>query len=149
MAGYSRKRGNKNITEEPSTLVYTLLDPTKLSFNKFDLIVRSLHSYMVDDIVKMPATNSVHVKLLYQASTANAIKKLGPILPQYIAVNKLSTYVNETELTALDALKKEFGFGAATQDCDDQPVLPVRPPAKKPKTPKYKPVPELIEEDSE
>lgn len=140
MAALQRKRRATNVTEEPCTLVYTLINPCDLKFDDFCLIVRSLHTYMVEDIVPYPESNCVHVKLGYQASTANAIKKLGPMLPQYIAINKLSTYVKESELLTLDCLKKRFGFGAEAinDDCEIQPPTTLPPPAKRRPQQKYK-----------
>nr|QTE03842.1 MAG: hypothetical protein [Periparus ater parvoviridae sp.] len=107
----------KNISYEPSTLVYTLLDTSEISFNDFSLIVRSLHSYMVDSILPNPESNNVHVKLNYQASLANATAKLGS-LQNIISVTKLSSFVKDTELTTLEQLRRRYNFGG------DAPAAP-------------------------
>lgn len=117
MASTSGIRKRKvQLCEEPSTLVYTLLNPKKLPFAKFSLIIRSLHSYMVDDILPMPDSNCVHVKLNYQASVKNACAKLGPNLERLICVTKLSSFIKDDELSLLDELKREYGFGTTNAD---------------------------------
>lgn len=105
----------RNIVNEPCTLVYTLLDTNVLSFDDFSLIVRSLHSYMVESIVPHPEENNVHVKLSYQASIANATAKLGT-LQDCVSVTKLSSYIKDSEISHLEQLKRQFniGFGEAS-----------------------------------
>lgn len=100
-----------NISQEPCTLVYTLIDNTIIDFDQFSLIVRSLHSYMVDSIVPNPQYNNVHVKLNYQASVANATAKLGS-LQSAVGVTKLSSYIKESEFSELEQLRRRFGIGA-------------------------------------
>lgn len=137
--GVSRKR-KMTICEEPSTLVYTLLKPTaKLTFENFHLIVRSLHTYMVESITPMPETNCVHVKLGYLASVKNAFAKLGK-LQLYATVHKLSAHVQDHELSALDALQKEFNFGGPSESDNTAPTK---------KRKRYIPSVELPEEYSE
>lgn len=114
MATKKRSRSS-GVVEEPSTLVYTLIDPNILTYDEFSLIVRSLHSYLVEDIVTYPESNTVHVKLGFQASVANAMKKLGR-LESAIAITKLSTFVADKELPLLDSLKRRFGFGIAAEE---------------------------------
>lgn len=116
MASGSRKRG-RGIVEEPSTLVYTLIDPT-LPFDHFSLIVRSLHSYMVEDIVQNRELQTIHVKLGYLASVENARRKLGGLCDKII-VHKLSSFVKEDELSLLEKLQKEYNFGAPTPDASE------------------------------
>lgn len=129
----SSSKRRLNICEEPCTLVYTLLneDLLNLNFDHFFLIVRDLHSYMVEDIVPHPETNCVHVKLGYLASLKNARAKLGK-LRKYVAVSKLSTFIKDDELSTLDALRQRFGFGAQALDSDEEEdVQKVKCPAKK------------------
>lgn len=99
-----------NISMEPCTLVYTLLDCNALKFDDFFLIIRSLHSYMVDSIVPNPEFKNVHVKLNYQASVANAHAKLGT-LQSAVGVTKLSNHVKESEFAHLERLRRQFGIG--------------------------------------
>lgn len=109
-----------NITFEPCTLVYTLLDTNELSFDDFSLIIRSLHTYMVETVVPNPEMNNVHVKLNYQASLGNAIAKLGS-LQSSIGVTKLSSFVNESEFSRLESLRRKFGIGVGDSD---SPAVP-------------------------
>lgn len=115
-----------NISHEPCTLVYTLLNEDIINFNDFDLIVRSLHSYMVASIVPNPELKNVHVKLNYQASLTNAINKLGSLQPA-VAVTKLSSFVKETEFSHLEHLRRRFGIGTST-DIEPQPTVARRQP---------------------
>lgn len=101
----------KQLVLEPSTLVYTLLDPNVLKFADFSLIVRSLHSYMVDTITPHEEQNNIHVKLNYQASVKNAQIKLGS-LRNVICVSKTSSFIKESEFSRLDELRRQFDFGA-------------------------------------
>lgn len=108
----------RNITYESCTLVYTLLNPDVLNFNDFNLIIRSLHSFMVEDIIPHEAVNNVHVKLGYQASVINAQRKLGKKLCNVIGVSKLSSHIKESEFSRLEQLRRKYGL-----DCqsDEQP----------------------------
>lgn len=101
----------RNITSEPCTLVYTLLDTSAIPFDDFHLIVRSLHSYMVEDIIPHPENFNVHVKLQYQASIANAEAKLGD-LAALVSVTKLSSFIKDSEISRLEQLKRRFNIGA-------------------------------------
>lgn len=98
-----------NITFEACTLVYTLLDESQLNFDDFSLIVRSLHSYMVDEIKENPEMKNVHVKLGYQASLINAQNKLGA-LRNIVGISKLSSHVKESEFSRLEQLRQQFGL---------------------------------------
>lgn len=124
----SKKRGRSSgVIEDPSTLVYTLVNPAVITFDEFSLVVRSLHSYMVEDITSYRDSNTVHVKLGFQASVANATKKLGT-LESAIAITKLSTYVTDKELPLLDTLKRRFGFGVLNDEPEPAvPQAPVQP----------------------
>lgn len=115
---------------EPSTLVYTLTDTRFLSFQQFYLIVRGLHIINVENITPFPEKNSVHVKLRYQASVANAQKKLGS-LANYVIISKLSNFVNECEYAELNALRAHFGIGGAATSTAAvvQPFTPPQPVA--------------------
>lgn len=126
------------ITEEPSTLVYTLLPNSGLEFKHFFLIVRSLHTYMVEDIIAHEENQNVHVKLSYQASVENATKKLGA-LKNCVFISKLSSFVEDSEISLLDELKKKYGFGGSTV-CSEKPTQKRR---------KYIPSAECVEENSE
>lgn len=106
MANYNLQ----GLSLEPSTLVYTLLEPAKLPFDDFFLLIRSLHAYRVEAIVPNKDLNQVHVKLQYQASSVNAQAKLGD-LQQYVAVTKMSNFVKESEFSHLEQLRRRFGIG--------------------------------------
>lgn len=116
----SRNLPSSNIIEEPSTLVYSLLNPSALPFEHFSLIVRSLHKYMVEDIQEHRTSNTVHVKLQYQASVKNAFLKLGPKLAQWITICKLSQFVKDEELPLLDELRRKYGFSFNADAADDE-----------------------------
>lgn len=107
----------RNITYEPCTLVYTLLNPKKLEFADFSLIVRSLHSFQVESITPMPDVNSIHVSLNYQASINNAMNKLGS-LRSIIGISKLSSHVNHSEYVRLEQLRQKYGIASSS---DGQP----------------------------
>ena len=111
-----------NICQEPCTLVYTLLNPDELTFDEFSLIVRSLHSYMVEAITPNPESNNVHVKLSYQASLKNASDKLGQ-LQQFIHVAKLSAFIKDSELPLLERLRTKYEFGRGG-DCSSGAIQP-------------------------
>lgn len=110
----------RNMVFEPCTLVYTLLDP-EFCFDDFSLIVRSLHNYMVDSIVPHPDSLSIHVKLQYQASVANAIAKLGS-LQSTIAVTKLNGMIKENEYSRLEQLRRQYGLGCV-ESAAPQPMV--------------------------
>lgn len=113
----------RNITFEPCTLVYTLLNPKKLKFDDFSLIVRSLHSYQVESITPNPAMNNIHVKLNYQASINNAMNKLGS-LRSIVGISKLSNYVNESEFSRLEQLRQKYGIAFSSDDCPQPTSFP-------------------------
>lgn len=115
----------RNITYEPCTLVYTLLDEEQLCFDDFYLIVRSLHSFMVESIVPNIEHKNVHVKLGYQASIANAQNKLGT-LKNVIAISKLSNYIKDCEFSRLERLRQQFGL--LTDEPVPMPKQRGRPP---------------------
>lgn len=133
-----RKRAS-GVVEEPSTLVYTLLDANELPFEQFSLIVRSLHTYMVEDIVQYPDSKTIHVKLGFQASVANACKKLGN-LDQVIAITKLSSFVTDNELPLLDQLKRKYGFGLPNEETET-PVQVITQIPKRPSINRYRSMP--------
>lgn len=100
------------ISHEPSTLVYTLLDNSVIDFDDFYLIVRDLHTFMVNEFVPNSEANTVHVKLAYQASLVNSQTKLTqryPLLSSVVLISKLSNFVKECELSHLDQLRQQFG----------------------------------------
>lgn len=99
----------RNITYEPCTLVYTLLNKDVISFSDFNLIIRSLHNFMVEDIQSNEAQSNMHVKLGYQASLINAQNKLGN-LKNVVAVSKLSNHIKECEFSRLEQLRRKFGI---------------------------------------
>lgn len=113
------------ISNEPCTLVYTLMDTNIVSFDDFHLIVRGLHSYQVDSITPHPDMNNVHVKLNYQASIANAQAKLGS-LAAVVSVSKLSSFVKENEFTRLEQLRRRFNIASSPGYTDDgsAPAVP-------------------------
>lgn len=111
-----------NVCHEPCTLVYTLLDDSECTFDDFCLIIRSLHTYMVDSITPNPDRNNVHVKLNYQASIANATAKLG-FLQSCVGVTKLSTFVKESEYSRLEQLRRQFNIGTGMPDQEPGPTV--------------------------
>lgn len=108
----SKKRG---LAEEPSTLVYTLLSSSPLPFEHMSLMVRSLHTYMVEEIKEYADKKCVHVKLGYQASIKNTTKKMGG-LAKHVTLTKLSTYVKDDELSLLDTLRRQYGLGMPSNE---------------------------------
>lgn len=113
---------NNNLTWNPCTLVYTLLDDSVISFDDFYLLIRGSHSFQVEAFVPKPEYLTVHVKLKYEASTVNAQRKLGE-LSSYISVTKLSSFVKDDELSKLDQLRKRFGI---TGESPQQQYAPVQ-----------------------
>nr|QTE03901.1 MAG: hypothetical protein [Phylloscopus fuscatus densovirus] len=108
------------ISYEPSTLVYTLLENSEINFEDFNLLIRSMHTFMVNDIVSNPDKNNVHVKLGYQASVANAQAKLGD-LAAVIAVTKMSAFVKEHEFSHLDELRRRFNIPSSSSSIEETP----------------------------
>lgn len=96
------------LTMTPCTLVYTLFNPKAIKFDDFYLLIRSLHNFLVEDIIPNPELNNVHVKLKYQASIKNAIKKLGG-MAMFTSVSKLSNFVKDDELIHLEYIKQQYG----------------------------------------
>lgn len=109
------------ISYEPCTLVYNLLSDEQITLSELYLIVRGLHSFMVESITKNEDLNNIHVKLNYQASVANAVNKLGD-LQQTVSITKLSAFVKENELSRLDELKRRFNI--STGGADDAQTQP-------------------------
>lgn len=132
----------RKLVEETSTLVYALFDSSPLPFEHFSLIVRSLHSYMVEEITPDIESKTVSVKLGYQASVKNAYAKLGR-LTHHMSVTKASTFVKPDELFLLDKLQKEYGFGKNL----DTPQPEGARSTKKGRM--YQPSANLVENDSE
>ena len=116
---YAKKR--KNLVEEPCTLVYTLFDSSCLNFDDFYLLIRGLHTYMVEEITPFADKNSVHVRLGYQASVDNATKKMGN-LTKYVSLSKMSNFVKESEINKLQQLRQRFNIlGASGYDDAPEP----------------------------
>lgn len=115
---------NTSISYEPCTLVYTLLEnDDEFNFDDLYLYIRSIHTYMVEDIKPYPESNCVHVKLGYQASVINARKKLGK--KNYIALSKLSNFVKASEISRLESVRAKLGLN--TYDPEDAaPSVPRR-----------------------
>lgn len=122
----SRRQGRKQMSsamvEEPCTLVYTLLTASKVPYNEFSLIIRSLHKYMVEAIDEHESARTIHVKLGFQASIKNAYLKLGPLLSQHILITKLSQFVKDEELPLLDELRRKYCFGPMS-DATTSPAI--------------------------
>lgn len=108
---YAKKR--KNLIEEPCTLVYTLNNTDILCFDDFSLIIRGLHSYMVEDIKEFKAKNTIHVRLGYQASVENATRKMANLC-KYVTITKMSNFVKEDEISKLEELKRKFNIVGTT-----------------------------------
>nr|QTE03905.1 MAG: hypothetical protein [Phylloscopus fuscatus densovirus] len=106
------------ISNEPCTLVYTLMNPEVINFDDFSLLIRGAHSYQVDSITPHPDMNNVHVKLNYQASIANAQAKLGS-LASVVSVSKLSSFVQEDEFSRLEQLRRRFNITNSPGYTDD------------------------------
>lgn len=116
----------RNITYESCTLVYTLLDDSVISFDDFFLLVRSLHSYLVDEFIPNKAMKNVHVKLGYQASINNARNKLGLTLQNVIGITKLSNHIKESEFSRLELLRCQFGLPSGSDEPLHQQSVPQR-----------------------
>lgn len=109
-----------------SILVYELDEQQHLiSFEEFYLIVRSLHSYRVIEIIKREAERKIIVKLGYIASLKNVRAKTGTVP---CTVTKLNPNVGLSELDELAQLRSRFGFGQAEEEEITAPK-----PAKKPR----------------
>lgn len=130
------------MTDEPSTLVYTLTSNT-LPYEHFSLMVRSLHTYLVEDIEEFPDKKCIHVKLGYQASIKNATSKMGGLC-KHVSLNKLSNYVKDDELSLLDTLRRQYGLGMLP---DEEKKESNSRPVKKARFHQKNSIP--IEEDSE
>lgn len=102
---------------EPCTLVYTLLDDSKINFNEFYLAIRSIHSHNVDSFNPNAELKQVHVKVNYQANVANATARLGR-LASIVGVTKLSSYIKEDEFVLLEQLRRRWGIGGVIPDND-------------------------------
>lgn len=107
-----------------STLIYTLNENSDLAFSDFALIIKSLHSYKVNNIEESPDYNQVIVKLQYNASMKNVRHRLGNVPA---TVRKCNPFIKPTELSAVESLRTRFGFGAALEE--EEPETPE--PAKK------------------
>lgn len=131
-------RRNRGIVEEPCTLVYTLLSTSPIPFNDVSLIVRSLHSYMVESITCDIPSRTVTVKLGYQASVENAKKKLGKLI-NHVSVIKLSNHIDVSEIPYLEELKRKYGLPIGAEE-----DIPKKRPTKRPR---YKTSAEIAESD--
>lgn len=98
-----------------SSLVYTLLDDTKVNWCEFSLIIRSLHSYEVINIDEAQESKTITVTVGYFANANNARKRLGGAA-EFICVSKESSNVKKEELPALQQLRRKFGFGRNDED---------------------------------
>lgn len=105
----------RNLVMEPSTMIYTNLNPKILPKSDFSLIVRANHKFMVNEVIESEDGNSIQVKLGYQASCKNAISKLGD-LAQIVSVTKASTLVKDSELSRLDELRRFFNMPVDAQE---------------------------------
>lgn len=119
---------NAGLIHEPCTLVYTLLDENIINFSDFNLIVRSLHSYMVESIVPNERLKNVHVTLNYQASLPNAQAKLGT-LQSAVGVTKLSSHVKESEFAHLEQLRRQYGIGTTDPNATTSRMVQPKPRA--------------------
>lgn len=99
----------RNIVYEPSTLVYTLLDDTQLSFDDMYLYLRWMHRMGIKKFVPHPESKTVHVQLEFQASVANFQEKLG-IYAKCVGVSKLSNFIKEDEYARLEQLIRANGL---------------------------------------
>lgn len=95
---------------QQSSLVYTLLDADKITWDEFSLIIRSLHSYRVAGTQESPETSTITITLDYFANAANAQRRLGKA-GQFIAVSRVSSNIKTDELQTLQRLKRKFEFG--------------------------------------
>lgn len=104
---------------ERSSLTYTLLPNTPITWGEFSLIVRSLHNFKVHEIVHNETLSSITVTVNYFANTNNARKRLGAA-SEFIEVSRESPNVKPDELQALQQLRAKFGFGRNDED-EEQP----------------------------
>lgn len=119
----------RNIKFEPCTLVYSLLNPNRIKFDDFYLIVRGLHNYMVESITPDALNNSVQVRLGYQASISNAINKLGGLRDD-VGVSKMSSHIKENEFSRLELLRQQYGIQI---NSPDEYVPPAKPRGRRPR----------------
>lgn len=105
----------QQVDNTPCALVYTLLSSDLISFDDFFLLVRGLHSYMVESVTPNAELSIVTVRLQYQASVVNAQNKLGA-LANCVSVSKLNANIQESEYSKLEELKKKFGIIPSNQN---------------------------------
>lgn len=113
-----------------SSLIYTLnSDQNDLSFDEFVIVVKSLHSFRVQEITPDPINKSVIVKLNYNCSMKNVRAKAGN-LP--VTVFKVNPNIAPAELSTLETLRNKFRFGVETTE--EEHNLPEPPKKRKHKS---------------
>lgn len=123
---YTFNQPNSSVCEY-STLIYSLAEEAPITFDQFNLIIRSLHGYKVDKIIPDKTTSTTSVGLHYFASVTNARKKLGPKLAEFIGIERVSENVKTCELQDLQRLRALYQFGGPIEE--DEPAT--RKPNKK------------------
>lgn len=108
---------------ESSTLIYSLNPDADLTFDQFSLIVRSLHSYKVENIENLPDSKCIIIYLSYNASMKNVRHRLGSVP---CTVRKCNPFVKPEELNDVEALRNKYGFGSAVDDEEEQAQWPAK-----------------------
>lgn len=112
-----------------TTLLYELHENAPLSFEEFDLIIRSLHGANLINYSSDKEAKSAQVEVAYYANMSNARGRLGRA-GEFITVSRLSDLVRPCELQALQLLRARFGFGGNPDE--EEPA-----PSTKPKKRRY------------
>lgn len=110
-------------SEEKTVLVYTLLNEEAISFEEFDLIIRSLHNFKLLKLNNDPESKTITVELGYFANVANARKRLAGAA-EFIDVQRESTNIAAHELPALQRLRAKFGLGRSSENEECQTPKP-------------------------
>lgn len=109
------------------TLIYQLARDEEgvshLTFDQLYLIVRSLHTYKVKDIVKDTDSQTIKVFLNYNASMKNVRTKLGNV-PALVC--KQNPLIETRELSELESLRAAFGFGGPIEEEECETSKPAK-----------------------
>lgn len=110
------------------TLIYALNEDAKITLDQFYLIVRALHVYKVKKITKIEEEKIVKVELDYNCSMRTVRSKLGNVPG---TVTKQNPNISNDEITELEKLRAQFGFGLTTEEEEFEAPRPAKKPRYK------------------
>lgn len=110
------------------TLIYALNDDANITLEQFYLIVRSLHTYKVRKITKKESERVIEVELDYNCSMKTVRNKLGNVPG---TVTKQNPYIESTEVSELEKLRAQLGFGLPVEEEEYETPRPVKKPRYK------------------